>query len=189
MEDSPVNGLLVVKNFLTVRAQDDLTASIDAGGCWSTELERRVQHFGYRYDYKVRRVSSLMTAMPLPGWGRSLVERILAADLASQQFDQLIVNEYLPGQGIAPHIDSISCFDNEIVSISLGSPCVMTFSNPTPEQKIDVLLEPGDLLLMRDESRYEWRHRINPRKKDHWKGRVVERERRVSLTFRKVRQK
>ena len=187
MEDSLVKGLLVVKKFLTVRAQDDLMVAIDAG-CWSTELERRVQHFGYRYDYKARRVSSLTVAMPLPQWGRSLVERILAADIASQNFDQLIVNEYLPGQGIAPHIDCIPCFDNEIVSISLGSSCVMRFSNQRPEQKVDVLLEPGDLLLIRDKARREWRHQINPRKRDQWKGRVIERERRVSLTFRKVLQ-
>ncbi|MGH7847471.1 MAG: alpha-ketoglutarate-dependent dioxygenase AlkB [Candidatus Binatia bacterium] len=187
MEDSMVTGLLVVKKFLTVQAQDELTASIDAG-CWSTELERRVQHFGYRYDYKARRVSSLMKAMPLPEWGRSLVERILAANIASQNFDQLIVNEYLPGQGIAPHIDCIPCFDNEIVSISLGSSCVMTFSNPRPEQKFDILLEAGDLLLIRDKARYEWRHQINPRKRDRWQGRIVERERRISLTFRKILQ-
>ncbi len=181
-------GLLIVKNFLTVRAQDELSASIDAG-CWSSDLERRVQHFGYRYDYKARRVSSLMKATPLPEWGRSLVERILAANIASQNFDQLIVNEYLPGQGIAPHIDSIPCFDNEIVSISLGSSCVMTFSNQRLEKKFDLLLEPGDLLLMRDKARREWRHQIKPRKRDQWKGRIIERERRVSLTFRKVLQK
>lgn len=188
MEDSLINGLVVVKTFLPVQDQNDITVAIDAG-CWSTELERRVQHFGYRYDYRVRRISSLIKATPMPEWGRSLVERILAGNLVNQEFDQLIVNEYLPGQGITPHIDCIPCFDREIVSVSLGSSCVMTFSNPKLEQKFDVLLEPGDLMLMRDQARYEWRHQINPRKKDHWKGRVVERERRVSLTFRKVLQK
>ncbi len=42
-------------------------------------------------------------------------------------FDQLIVNEYQPGQGISPHIDNKTLFSDIIVSLSLGSNAVMIF--------------------------------------------------------------
>lgn len=43
------------------------------------------------------------------------------------KFDQLIVNEYEPGQGINPHIDNIKLFKSDIASLSLGSDCIMIF--------------------------------------------------------------
>lgn len=180
-----LQDLLVIKKFLSAEAEAELLNAID-GGCWSTELGRRVQHFGYRYNYKARRISSVMKADPFPEWVRNLTEMIIATNITSQQFDQLIINEYFPGQGIAAHVDCIPCFDNEIVSLSLGSTCVMTFSNPRQKQTFDVLLEPGDLMLMRDKARYEWLHQISARKKDKWEGRLIERKRRVSVTLRKI---
>jgi alkylated DNA repair dioxygenase AlkB len=44
------------------------------------------------------------------------------------RFDQLIINEYMPGQGINKHVDRIDIFENYICSLSLGSDCVMTFA-------------------------------------------------------------
>jgi alkylated DNA repair dioxygenase AlkB len=41
--------------------------------------------------------------------------------------DQLIVNEYIPGQGIGDHVDHTKLFGQEVVSISLLSDVVMTF--------------------------------------------------------------
>jgi hypothetical protein len=39
---------------------------------------------------------------------------------------------------------------------------------------------------LKDEARNEWLHGIAPRKSDMWEGQKYERQRRVSLTFRKV---
>lgn len=45
-------------------------------------------------------------------------------------FDQLTVNDYVPGQGIPPHIDTHSPFEEVFCSISLNSEATMTFKNP-----------------------------------------------------------
>lgn len=180
-----MSGWIIEKNFLNIQEQSDLMQSIDS--CpWSTELGRRVQQFGYCYDYSTRRISSSRETAAIPTWGNKLVDRMIARGIATQSFDQVIVNEYLPGQGISPHIDSISSFGNEIVSVSLGSSCIMTFSNPRRGEQCDILLDPGDLLLLRDEARFQWRHQIRSRKSDRWQGRVMKRSRRLSVTFRKV---
>jgi hypothetical protein len=46
---------------------------------------------------------------------------------ASLRPDQCTVNEYLPGQGIAPHVDTHAAFDDAILSLSMGSGIVMEF--------------------------------------------------------------
>ena len=101
--------------------------------------------------------------------------------------DQVIVNEYLPGQGISAHIDCEPCFKDTIVSMSLASNCIMYFTNESDRTlKIPVLLEPRSIVVLTRQARYEWMHSITARRYDEWEGIRLERGRRVSLTFRKV---
>ena len=101
--------------------------------------------------------------------------------------DQVIVNEYLPGQGIADHIDCEPCFEDTIISLSLGSRCIMDLKNKNNKnEKQEILLEPRSLIVIADEARYNWTHGIPAREKDKWMGRYIPRRTRVSLTFRKV---
>ena len=72
------------------------------------------------------------------------------------------------------------------MSISMGGDCVMMFSDTMSEVTVGVTLKGGDLLVMNGEARYRWRHGIRPRKTD-WIDVVRSvRERRLSLTFRKM---
>jgi len=185
--DSTIKGLSVLRKFVGLAESQKLLAQIDRAE-WSTELKRRVQHYGNRYDYSSRRVAPAAAVPPLPPWAANLIIDMLSSNATTRQFDQVIVNEYWPGQGIAPHIDAISSFTDEIASLSLGSTCVMTFSRPKTGGLVALLLEPGDLIVLRGEARYEWRHEIKPRKTDTWEGRKLPRGRRVSLTFRQLLQ-
>ncbi|RZJ87724.1 MAG: hypothetical protein EOO60_11885, partial [Hymenobacter sp.] len=102
--------------------------------------------------------------------------------------DQVIVNEYEPGQGIAPHIDCTPCFDDTVISISLGSACIMNlFHADDATQTYDQVLMPGSVIILQGEARFQWRHGIRSVKSDIIEGQRVVRQRRVSLTFRKVK--
>jgi alkylated DNA repair dioxygenase AlkB len=52
-------------------------------------------------------------------------------------FDQITVNEYPPGCGIAPHVDTHSAFTGTILSLSLGDRCVMEFRHPNPNEEAE----------------------------------------------------
>jgi alkylated DNA repair dioxygenase AlkB len=187
MTTSPIQvpGLRYVPGYLNQKQQEWLLEKID-GQPWLADLKRRVQHYGYRYDYKSRAVDASAFLGPLPDWAGLVVQKLRKDGMIEQAPDQLIVNEYEPGQGIAPHIDCVPCFGETVLSLSLGSACVMIFKHSKSEEHTSLLLEAGSLLVMQGEARYEWKHGIAYRKSDIYEGQSLERGRRVSLTFRNV---
>jgi len=180
-----VPGLRYAPEFLSIDEERDLLARLDA--CeWSGELARRVQHYGYRYEYRARRVDPDMRLGDLPPWLAELGARLHATGLLPHLPDQAIVNEYEPGQGIAAHVDCEPCFADGIASLSLGAGCIMEFTRPAEKGAIPVYLAPRSVVVLEGEARYAWRHGIARRQKDIIGGQTVPRARRVSLTFRKV---
>jgi alkylated DNA repair dioxygenase AlkB len=179
-----VAGLKYVPGFVAESDEAALLAGVDAEP-WLGDLKRRVQHHGYRYDYKARKVDPYMYLGPLPAWAQPLAARLVADGYMTPP-DQLIVNEYEPGQGITPHIDCVPCFGPVVCSVTLGSQCVLELSAVRGGGVEALLLERGSLLVLAGEARYQWRHAIPGRKTDPVGGRVLPRGRRVSLTFRTV---
>lgn len=181
-----IDGLQYVENYIDEKQHDWALAWIDEHQ-WLDDLKRRVQHYGFKYDYRARKVNYDMRIGELPAWLHRLSEKLHKDGYMPEVADQVIVNEYLPGQGIASHIDCEPCFQNTIVSLSLGSGCVMNFTHKSDKtQKIPVWLAPRSLVVLSGEARYEWLHGIPARKSDEWDSEKHERQRRVSLTFRKV---
>jgi alkylated DNA repair dioxygenase AlkB len=123
---------------------------------------------------------------PLPAWAQPLAARLVADGYMPEAPDQLIVNEYEPGQGIAAHVDCVPCFGPVVCSVTLGSQCVMELSATAGGGAEELLLERGSLLVLAGEARYKWRHGIRGRKADRLGEQVLTRGRRVSLTFRTV---
>jgi alkylated DNA repair dioxygenase AlkB len=184
-EQGPIPGLRYIPDYLKPMDHDDLLAIIDRQ-IWMTDLKRRVQHYGYRYDYKSRSVDASMYLGQLPHWIAPLARRLKADGLTLETPDQLIVNEYMPGQGIASHVDCEPCFGNVIVSITLGSGCIMNFSGVKTKAHVPIYFMPRSVVIMQDEARHDWKHGILPRKTDEFEGKTLPRGRRVSLTFRSV---
>lgn len=180
-----INGLRLLNEYIDPISEQALIDHIDRF-TWSSELKRRVQHYGYKYDYRSRGLTKESYLGPLPNWLQVLAQQILTDGLIDFKPDQAIINEYDPGQGIAPHIDCQPCFGDTILSLSLGSPCCMTFARQdSKSDKVEILLEPRALMLMQAEARYLWLHSISARKVDQW-NEPIERKRRISITFRKV---
>ncbi|GLI71013.1 hypothetical protein VaNZ11_016129, partial [Volvox africanus] len=159
----------------------------EGGGAdrWEVMAKRRVQHYGYRFDYATRNVDPAKPLGPLPTWAAALADRIAALPEVSQPLDQLTVNEYDPGVGLAPHVDTHSAFTGPIISLSLGSSAVMEMRRGDVARPL--LLPPRSLLVMGGESRYAWQHYIPHRGADLVGSQLLPRSRRVSLTFRKAR--
>jgi alkylated DNA repair dioxygenase AlkB len=178
-----VPGLFLCLNVLDVAGERALLALVDANS-WSDVLKRRVQHYGFQYDYKSRNLAPA-AAPPIPDLCLELATNLRtkcglpSTTPMERQFDQLIVNEYVPGQGISAHTDA-SVFGACIVSVSLNSGVIMRFSRAN-HASVDVWLPPRSAVFLTGDARRLWKHAIAAVKSDKGHG---ARSRRVSLTFR-----
>ena len=133
-EIDAIQGLQYKENYITEFQHDWLLAEIDKQP-WLNDLKRRVQHYGYKYDYKARKVNHDMCIGELPEWLKKLGQKLQKDGHMPEVADQVIVNEYPPGQGISKHIDCEPCFKDTIVSLSLGSGCIMEFIHKDDKAK------------------------------------------------------
>ena len=185
-------GLEYHPDFLADSEEGRLLAHIDNSE-WLADLSRRVLHFGYKYDYTSRSLDETARIGPLPEWLAQLSHMVREA--ASEEakrlldpqrpFEQAIINEYLPGQGIAPHIDR-DCFGPVVATVSLGSGVNMDFCCDSTGDEYVQPLVPRSLVLLYGDARFKWRHGIAKRRSDTLNGQKTVRQRRVSITFRTI---
>ena len=147
-----IPGLRYVSSYLDATTHDELLATVDTGP-WRQAGDRRMQIYGYSYDL---RKGGAYRVEDLPSWAQQLAIRLERDRLMFDVADQLIVNEYSAGQGIPPHLDA-PLFTDTIVSISLGSSCVMEFTNDAGDRQ-EQFLEPMSALVIAGEARHKWKH-------------------------------
>lgn len=180
-----IKGLSYYPSWFSIENQERIEHFIESQP-WLTELCRRVQHYGYKYDYKTRSRKAMQCLGELPLEFHQIIDLFSSQGLCNQPPNQVIINEYTAGQGIAKHVDCIPCFGDTILIISLGSASMMRFQHVKNKQRHELILEPNSLLILQAEARYDWTHEIPKRKTDLINGKRQARERRVSLTFRFV---
>lgn len=86
------------------------------GGYWEKTISRRVQHFGYRFNYDTRLLDAPRNMCTVPSFFSQMVKEKLK-DRAEEKekeeepiMTQMTINEYYPGQGISSHIgERASC--------------------------------------------------------------------------------
>jgi alkylated DNA repair dioxygenase AlkB len=180
--ETTVPGLRLYRNFISASLEEELIKEIDAQP-WVVDYDRRLQYYGYRNELEVP-YDLVAFPVPIPPGIYRLSEEIVSQGILLEQPDQVIINEYDPGQGIRPHKDR-NYFDNQICGVNLGSGCVMQFLGNG--EKIDVEIPRRSIYVMQGEARTKYKHAIPPRKKDKLDGDVKHRERRISITYRKVK--
>jgi alkylated DNA repair dioxygenase AlkB len=141
---TPVSGLAMVEEFITSDEERSLMQLIDSSAWYdfrmhcmapsfsflsfdrSRTLSRRTQQYGFEYNYSQLNVRPAPTA-PIPDLFLPIMQRLVDRGLFPRLPDQLIINEYEPGQGIAAHTDHEKFFGEPICSISMGSACTFCF--------------------------------------------------------------
>ncbi|KAK7367118.1 hypothetical protein VNO80_09127 [Phaseolus coccineus] len=209
-----IPGLYLMHDFISAKEEEELLQAVDCRP-WNSLAKRRVQHYGYEFRYDTRNVNTRHCLGELPSFVSPILERISSCPsfktIKNIVLDQLTVNEYPPGVGLSPHIDTHSAFEDLIFSLSLSGPCIMEFRRyengdwlpkvaSSSVAKIEntedqsnfirraIYLPPRSLLLLSGEARYAWHHYIPHHKIDKVNGSVIRRaSRRVSFTLRKVR--
>ncbi|KAL4540055.1 hypothetical protein Ndes2437B_g01611 [Nannochloris sp. 'desiccata'] len=212
-EECNIPGLSLLLDFVTVEEESALLAEVDTRP-WNSLARRKVQHYGRPFNYLARTVDRSSPTDPFPPKCNAFLSRISALPHVQGPLDQLTINDYPLGIGISPHIETHSAFNDTIAALSLGSSAVMIFrrtitnsrksedkgegegeccreSGNIPREQKALVLPPRSLLIMTGEARLAWAHYIPHRRTDYSVGgRDLPRgPRRVSFTYRKVREK
>ena len=184
--ETAVPGLFLYPNFIDEAKEQQLLNEIDSQ-TWIVDYLRRLQYYGYRNELD-KPYDLIRFPVAMPPLIEQLSKEIVAQGIVLLQPDQVIINEYVPGEGIKPHKDR-AYYENQICGVNLGSSCIMRFIRGANLEVIDVEVPRRSLYVMQDDARKKWKHGIPPRKKDVVDGHVQHRERRVSITYRKVKPK
>ena len=177
------SGAVIVPDIVTEAEERRILLRISQAP-WMTDLSRRVQHYGYRYDYRQPGSARHTPAAPFPRWATAVAERLRPL-FDGRLPEQCIVNEYRPGQGIGMHADH-SSFGDVVVSLSLAAAWTMNFRprNARPYVRGGlasdevVLLPRRSALVLRGPARSGWMHGIDPA------ATAGRSETRVSATYR-----
>lgn len=190
-------GLHIIADFVTEEEESTLLRAIGEDGRTSEVTgslkHRNVKHFGFEFLYGTNNVDpSKPLEQSIPSACDILWPRLnsFASTWDWSSPDQLTVNEYEPGHGIPPHVDTHSAFLDPILSLSLQSDVVMDFRRG--DDQVQVRLPRRSLLIMSGEARYDWTHGIRPKHIDvvpSASGGLTTQARgkRTSLTFRRLR--
>ncbi|WP_443947034.1 alpha-ketoglutarate-dependent dioxygenase AlkB [Pedobacter sp. AW1-32] len=182
--ETAVPGLFLYPDFITDAQETKLLTEID-NQIWMVDYSRRLQYYGFRNELE-EPYQLIKIPLEIPKEIEALSKKIVEKKLLEVQPDQVIINEYNPGEGIRPHKDR-NYYENQICGVNLGSTCIMRFIRGKKLEIIDIEIPRRSLYIMQDDARKKWDHGIAPRKKDNINGNIQHRERRVSITYRKVK--
>ncbi|XP_042880580.1 alpha-ketoglutarate-dependent dioxygenase alkB homolog 6-like [Penaeus japonicus] len=113
-------------NFISVEEEQNLQQQIYGAPKpkWKQLAHRRLQNWGGLPHPKG------MVAEAIPEWLQHQMDKITALGVFGEKKpNHVLVNEYLPGQGIMPHEDG-PLFYPTITTISLGGPCQLNLYRP-----------------------------------------------------------
>ncbi|XP_031400352.1 alpha-ketoglutarate-dependent dioxygenase alkB homolog 6 isoform X1 [Punica granatum] len=188
VEDKPRNfvvgslpTVMYIPDFITETEETQLLENVYKApqSKWKSLKNRRLQNWGGIVHEKG------LLPQDLPSWLTKITQRISEeSGLFPSAINHVLINEYLPGQGIMPHQDGPAYFP-VVAILSLGSPVVMDFtphsslrscsSKPTISSEdanqdvgmwtdnhhpFSVALMPRGLLIFKDEAYSEYLHGI-----------------------------
>ena len=140
--------------------------------------KRKVAWYGdenFEYTYS----NSTKKAIP---WTKELLQlKKMAEEKTGEKFNSCLLNLYHDGsEGMAYHSDGEKDLkkDGAIASLSLGAERKFSFKHKETKEKVELILEHGSLLVMKEETQSFWLHRLPPTKKVFTP--------RINLTFRTI---
>ena len=140
--------------------------------------KRKVAWYGNtNYDYNYSNVTKQALL-----WTKELLAlKEIVEKESNATYNSCLLNLYHSGEeGMAWHSDGEKMLkkNGEIASLTLGAERKFSFKHKESKQKIDIVLERGSLLVMKDTTQTNWLHRLPPTK--------LVKSPRINLTFRTI---
>ncbi|XP_076249526.1 putative RNA/DNA demethylase ALKBH6 isoform X1 [Calliopsis andreniformis] len=200
------NLAIYVPNFITEQEELEIIKHVNNAPLpkWTQLSHRRLQNWGGIPHPKG------MIAEEIPSWLKKYVDKVSSLNVFEKGKlpNHVLINEYLPGQGIMAHTDG-PLFYPIVTTINCGSHTFLDFykrlDNSQPQQlnlEFSLLLERRSLLILQKDLYHHYLHSIAERDTDvisksvvknltlcgeqYSEGQILKRDTRLSLTIRHV---
>lgn len=148
-------GLILIDNFISEKEELDIISNIPpTNRTQSKNTRNSIRRYGSNIPYKNQMESEI-----IPDYLDKLSDKIVDQSLLDNKPNSISINEYLAGNAIAPHIDSMES-GSIVTIISLLSEAIMSFS--ANDQEFLVTIPSRSLIQLTNEIRYKWKHGILP---------------------------
>ena len=147
--------IVVLENFITEEQEKEIVSNLKPSKVKAGSGRNIVTRYGSKLPYKARVKSHI-----IPPYFLSICEQI-GKVLGYEIPDSVTVNEYMPGQSIDWHTDSLSS-GPVIVVLSLISSAEMGLRDNTTKENTTITLNTRSLLVLDGEHRTDWEHCIYP---------------------------
>uniref|UniRef100_A0A023F7I4 Putative alkylated dna repair protein n=1 Tax=Triatoma infestans TaxID=30076 RepID=A0A023F7I4_TRIIF len=195
-----------VPNFITENEEEYIINKVNNAPKpkWTQLRNRRLQNWGGSPQ------PSGMIVEDIPQWLQIFLNKVndlQLYDKGNLKANHVLINEYLPGQGIMPHVDG-PLFYPTILTVTCGSHTILNFQKQLKNDeemvlddssKMSLLLERRSLVAVMDSMYTGYLHSIAERNEDKLDntvlninktkfsiGDVLKRDTRISLTIRHV---
>lgn len=202
LKEYKLNGIpetaYYIPDFITEQEECEILKSVYTSPKpkWTCLKNRRLQDWG-GIPHK-----NGMIQEDIPAWLKKYIAKVSNLNIYEEhKANHVLVNEYLPGQGIMPHFDG-NLFYPAIATISCGSHTVLEFFHEDNRAKVcELFLEKRSLVIIKNDMYTKYMHSINEMTEDKFKGdyanlkllktnyavdEKVPRDTRISLTIRNV---
>ena len=147
-------GLVLVPAFLSKTEEDKIISNIPPTKATKGSSRNSIRRYGSNIPYKNQMISDT-----IPEYLDAVALKIVNDGFLTDKPNSISINEYLPGNFIPPHIDSLES-GPIITIISLMSDAMMVLA--FQEKSHTIVIPARSLLQLRDEMRYKWTHSILP---------------------------
>ncbi|XP_045465810.1 alpha-ketoglutarate-dependent dioxygenase alkB homolog 6 [Harmonia axyridis] len=188
-----------IPNFISVEEENEILKNVYSAPKpkWTYLSNRRLQDYG-GVPHKRG-----MIPEKIPHWLNKYMDRIRNLGVFEGTLpNQVLVNEYMPGQGIMPHLDG-PLFHPIVTTISCGSHTILNFlNNDVIRNKVcELLLERCSLVIIKNDMYTKYLHSIDEKESDTISNKCInleqcsrkfkigenlKRQTRVSVTIRNV---
>uniref|UniRef100_A0A069DPT5 Putative alkylated dna repair protein n=1 Tax=Panstrongylus megistus TaxID=65343 RepID=A0A069DPT5_9HEMI len=195
-----------IPNFITENEEEYIINKVNNAPKpkWTQLRNRRLQNWGGSPQ------PSGMIVEDIPQWLQIFLNKVndlQLYDKGNLKANHVLINEYLPGQGIMPHVDG-PLFYPTILTVTCGSHTILNFQKQLKNDeeigldessKMSLLLERRSVVAVMDSMYTGYLHSIEERNEDKLDnivlninktkfsiGDVLKRDTRISLTIRHV---
>jgi hypothetical protein len=148
--ETALPGFYLYTDLIDETFEQQLLAEIDSQ-TWIVDYARHLQYYGYRNELEDP-YDLIPFPVEMPQLMRALSEQLVANNIVQLQPDQVIVNEYVPGEGIRPHKDR-DYYENQICGVNLGSGCIMRFIRGNNQEVRYIEVPQRSVYVMQDDAR------------------------------------